>query len=225
MRLLRDVHHIGRVQMLISVHDEQAAVLITETIINGRNILDIKITQILHRYLNRLWGDSTLTMAQKDAAAIELEARYDAYEWVLNYRAMSPWLLPEERARVDQDLVRLRSNLRELGIQEKHLVKIDDALTAQARAISAVATGLALNDIRTFMTAKSNRNLAARPRFFVRAIREGFQLEAMNEKFLFMVQYIIRSAKFKAGDWNEKGQPTGWKFSEYQCGSLFVPTF
>jgi hypothetical protein len=198
-QLLRDTHHHGRVLMLISAHDEQAASMVVETIDTKLLNLALQAEAILEPYKTRIIvraSDNDEKMRERLQA---LEVTFDEYQLSHERQWREPWLEKAEINKILAQTAQLKATLMTFGLTSRDLDKLEVIQAERAKSVEALVTALALNDVRSFMTAEANRNLDPEARIFTRTVREGFTLEAMTQRYLGLVQHKIRLMGFEVG--------------------------
>lgn len=166
---------------------------------------------ILEQYKMRLPSRPSVIDEQHRTELQALETAFDRFEAASERVWREPWLDERALMKVASDIQVARADLMRFGISERDMKRLGIIETERAKAIDSLVTALALNDLRTFMTAEANRNLEPEARMFTRSIREGFGLEQMTQRYLLLVQYRIRKMGFEIGG----GQ---------RCGALFTST-
>lgn len=209
-QLLSDTYHHGRVLMMIAWHDEQAAAAIVETIDTKLQVISSASEALLDPYKTAILANHALSADDRRIALERLEGAYDDYLKAEE----AVWREPQDRATMVALIAgadAARDNLVSFGLTKRDIRKMGYLQLKYARAVRSLVTGVAINEIRSFMTAEANRNLESESRRAVRAVRRGFGLQFYTDRYLLLVQERIREMGYEIG-----AAPGG------QCSALFT---
>lgn len=213
-QLLRDTHHSGRYLTMMSWSDEQAASTIIETMAAKIVSLDTRVELMLtpHETAFLIRG--------------EREKKEDLERSVREYQALCKGLWTDPTSteaaleKMTSELEGIAAHLEQLGLSKDDLAVLSDVEAVRAKAIGTLVTATAMNELRLFSVAESNRNLATEARRAQRAMRFGLNLQAYVEEYQPLVAHQISLMGYHHSGAPKAAKPSP-AFEPLQCSELF----
>ncbi len=189
-KLLRDTHHLGRSLVLNSWNDEMSATLFMETMDSKLAVLSVEELQLLSPYQTGfiVRGDNE----SKD----RLDQLFDHYR-DLCARTWMESLSEGEAAQLGKEIRNTQSEIQAMGLSDLVMQKLWDVQVRRAHAVSALTTGLAMNELKLLSNAEANRNLQAEAREAQRALHRGFGVQRFVETYGLKITETHRKMGFE----------------------------
>lgn len=148
-KLLRPTQANGRSQLVGAVVDLQNSAAFAFALDSNLAIHSVEAGLILQKYYTKFQGN--------EDKIDRLEALYEEYQAVCT-AAWSQSMDDNQKQQAKQEFDRIESDLKGLGVKDGDLVKLWNIQLARAKTVSALVTGLNVNEFKRFANAEMNRN-------------------------------------------------------------------